>query len=156
MGNVLSCWSKERDRRAQSPDFPRPLINLETRSDVENRHSGTLNTVSDSQTELPTSSDLVIGIDFGTTFSGAAYACTAGIGRATSMAEMRRAADNVFVIKTWPNQTNYYTEKTPSVLAYSKDPPLWGGNVKPTDEPQIAYFKLGLQEDVTSLLSTSF
>jgi hypothetical protein len=96
------------------------------------------------------SSDLIIGIDFGTTFTGVAYAHAAGIGPVTTEDDMRRAAEKVSVIRTWPSRSNHYAEKTPSVLAYNKKPPLWGGNVKPTDEPQIACFKLGLQEDITS------
>jgi hypothetical protein len=111
------------------------------------------------RTQLPTatavdiplgSSDLIIGIDFGTTFTGVAYAHAAGIGPVTTEADMRRAVEKVSVIRTWPSRSNHYAEKTPSVLAYNKKLPLWGGNVKPTDEPQIACFKLGLQEDITS------
>ena len=96
------------------------------------------------------SSDLIIGIDFGTTFTGVAYAHTAGVGPVTSEAEMRRAAEKVSVIRIWPSRNNQYVEKTPSILAYNKNPPLWGGNVRPNDEPQIAHFKLGLQEDITT------
>jgi hypothetical protein len=63
---------------------------------------------------------------------------------------MRRAAEKVSVIRIWPSRNNQYVEKTPSILAYNKNPPLWGGNVRPNDEPQIAHFKLGLQEDITT------
>lgn len=95
------------------------------------------------------SSDLVIGIDFGTTYTGVAYAHTAGIFHtATTTADMRRAAERVSVIKSWPSQSNQYAEKTPSILAYNTNPPAWGANVKPKDEPQVAHFKLGLQENV--------
>lgn len=104
--------------------------------------------LSDIPTSWTPSSDLIIGVDFGTTFTGVAYAHAAGLGPITSEAEMRRAAEKVSVIRTWPSRSNQYVEKTPSILAYNRNPPLWGGNVRPHDEPQIAHFKLGLQEDI--------
>ena len=61
---------------------------------------------------------------------------------------MVRAADKVYVIKNWPSQGNQFAEKTPSVLSYASDPPGWGANVKIKDEPRIAQFKLGLQENI--------
>jgi hypothetical protein len=151
MGNILSCWPELRffrRRQSQSPETFRPSSNFVPHSNVGYEYPNIINTVPD---ESPTSSDLVIGIDFGTTFTGAAYASTAGIGKATSLAEMQTVADKISVIKAWPNPTNVIEGKIPSVLAYNREPPAWGGNVKPTDEPRIAYFKLGLEEDVTSL-----
>jgi hypothetical protein len=97
-----------------------------------------------------TSTDLIIGIDFGTTYTGVAYAYATEAGPVKSTVEMRKAADKVTVIKNWPNQGNSYAVKTPSVLSYAGRPPRWGGSVKPRDEPQVAYFKLGLQEDRTA------
>lgn len=135
MGNIL-CGLKKRARRPPSPEYP--------------EDSGNLNTVIDTPPAFTTSSDLVIGIDFGTTFTGVAHAHAAGVGPITSKNEMRRAAGKISVVRTWPNPSNSYAEKTPTVLAYSKNPPLWGGNVKATDDLQIAYFKLGLQEDVAN------
>jgi hypothetical protein len=99
-------------------------------------------------------SELIIGIDFGTTYTGVAHAHSAGATQPSSTAEMQKVADKVFVIKTWPSRTNYYAEKTPSVLSYHKQPPSWGGMVKPTDDPQISYFKLGLQEDIIAHYQT--
>jgi hypothetical protein len=150
MGN---CLSKEGGGCLWSPEYPAHSGNLNVISDYRSEYperSINVDPVSDSLPVLSTSSDLVIGIDFGTTFSGVAYAHAAGIGPATSTAEMRKAADKVSVIKTWPNQSNYYTEKTPSVLAYNKNPPMWGGNVRHTFEPRVAHFKLGLQENISS------
>jgi hypothetical protein len=94
-----------------------------------------------------TSTDVIIGIDFGTTYTGVAYAHGIGAGPVQTASEMRRAVDKVSVIKSWPNRGNSYAEKTPSVLSYDRKPPRWGAEVKPKDEPQVAYFKLGLQED---------
>ena len=94
-------------------------------------------------------SDLIIAIDFGTTFTGVAYAHTTGAREATrSNADVVKAAEKVYVIKSWPSQGNQYAEKTPSVLAYNSNPPGWGASVKPKDEPRVAHFKLGLQEDL--------
>jgi molecular chaperone DnaK (HSP70) len=152
MGNVLVCGSKTAGSR---PALPEHSANLNTSVDSsmspERRSmpSGNINANRDLRS-VSTRSELVIGIDFGTTFTGVAYAHTAGISSVTSTTEMRMAADKVSVIKTWPNRGNYYTEKTPSILAYNKTPPIWGGNVKPADEPQISHFKLGLQDDIAS------
>jgi hypothetical protein len=142
MGN---CFSQPRSARAPSPEYRHE-------HDFGNNsisHSGNnADPIAHSRPVLTTTSDLVVGIDFGTTFTGVAYSHTAGVGPVTSTAEMRKAVDNVVVIKTWPNQTNCYADKTPSILAYNRHPPTWGGNVKPTDEPRVAHFKLGLQEDI--------
>jgi hypothetical protein len=94
-------------------------------------------------------STFVIGIDFGTTYSGAAYCpYTSTATMRGSLAEMRTIANTISVVKTWPNQTNFFTEKTPTVLSYGQDPPAWGWSVKPTDTPRVEFFKLGLEEDI--------
>jgi serine/threonine protein kinase len=90
-------------------------------------------------------SDIVIGIDFGTTFTGVAYAHAAGIGPRTSTAEMRMLAERVYVIKNLPSGINQFREKTPTILAYNQRPPTWGAMVKLSDEPKVSHFKLGLQ-----------
>jgi hypothetical protein len=149
-----TCCSKP--EREYPPTFEYPPISGNLRPIVNARHEEThINSDPDpvrpdaSHAPIVTNNaDLVVGIDFGTTFTGVAYAHMARIGPASSTAEMRKAADKVSVIRTWPNKTNYYAEKTPTILAYNKRPPLWGGNVKPTDVPQVAHFKLGLQEDI--------
>jgi hypothetical protein len=94
--------------------------------------------------EFESTSDLIIGIDFGTTFTGVAffYSNTDGDGDAS------RIAENVNVIKTWPSPSLHYAEKTPTVIAYNTDPPTWGGTVRPRHEPQVRHFKLGLQPNV--------
>jgi molecular chaperone DnaK (HSP70) len=104
----------------------------------------------DTSTAFESSSDLIIGIDFGTTFTGVAYAHSgSGTKSATATSsDMRKVGEKVVVIKSWPSQSGYYAEKTPTVIAYNLPSPNWGASVKPRDEPQIAHFKLGLQENV--------
>ena len=65
-------------------------------------------------------SDLVIAIDFGTTFSGVAYAHSAAMGTATYSNQM---VESVKVVKAWPGPTIDYREKTPTVLSYQCTPP---------------------------------
>jgi hypothetical protein len=90
------------------------------------------------------SCDLVIGIDFGTTFTGVAYAHTGTVQSSSSTS----IADRVVIIRAWPSASSHYAEKTPTVLSYNTKPPTWGGKVRSSDDPQVAYFKLGLQENV--------
>ena len=90
---------------------------------------------------LESKSELVIGIDFGTTFTGVAYAHSAQ----TDLGDAKKVAETVHVIKSWPSPNSSYMDKIPSVLAYNTDPPTWGGRVKARDQPQVAHFKLGLQ-----------
>jgi Hsp70 protein len=59
------------------------------------------------------------------------------------------------VIKNWPNRSDSYAEKTPTIIAYNKDPPSWGGNVRKNDEFQVAHFKLGLQEGARNFYTGS-
>jgi molecular chaperone DnaK (HSP70) len=90
--------------------------------------------------------DLVIGIDFGTTFTGVAYGFGGKANSAHSITDRSKIADKVVVIKAWPGASN--AEKIPTLLSYNTTPPTWGVKVKPADEPRIAHFKLGLQENV--------
>jgi hypothetical protein len=98
-------------------------------------------------------SELIVGIDFGTTFSGVAYATTADIQPIIAASpDIKRAADKIVVNKTWPGETGC-TEKTPTVLSYkngSDAPPIWGARVKSNDGSRVVHFKLGLQEDIGS------
>ena len=144
MGNCFSNTVDERPGlpppfRSEQPQFNQDTIDFAKSTD---------DVVDVSRSDELHRSDLVIGIDFGTTFTGVAWAHGTSFGPAASTAEMRKAADNVYIIKTWPNQTNAFAEKVPSVLAYNNHPPMWGATVRPTDKPQVAYFKLGLQEDL--------
>jgi len=97
-----------------------------------------------SSISLESKADLVIGIDFGTTYTGVAFAYAAN----TKGDDTKKIAESVEVIKSWPNANNSFAEKTPTIISYHTNPPVWGGSVRPKDEPQIAYFKLGLQDGI--------
>lgn len=90
--------------------------------------------------------DLVIGIDFGTTFTGVAFGLAEKDSTANASQDRRRIAEKVVVIRSWPGASN--ADKIPTVLLYNANPPSWGVKVKATDEPRVANFKLGLQENI--------
>jgi molecular chaperone DnaK (HSP70) len=97
--------------------------------------------------------ELVIGVDFGTTFTGVAYAISSSIGKdrttPKTQAEAEALSEKVVVIKNWPNAGLQAAEKTPTVLAYQAGRAVaWGGRVRPSHRVQIAHFKLGLQENI--------
>lgn len=88
-----------------------------------------------------TASQLVIAIDFGTTFTGVAYLHHGpehGV-------DPHQNAQRIRVVRTWPNTAGRFTEKTPSKISYHTDPPAWGRQVRPADQPQASFFKLGLE-----------
>jgi molecular chaperone DnaK (HSP70) len=93
---------------------------------------------------LGSKSELIISIDFGTTFTGVAYALSSNM----TGEDASRIAENVKVIKTWPSASQHYSEKTPTIIAYGTTPPSWGATVKRQDELQISHFKLGLQRNI--------
>ena len=97
-------------------------------------------------------SDLVIGIDFGTTYTGVAYAHSlSGItdnltNRPQTQSELSEITEKVFVVKQWPGVEQFF-EKTPTMLTYKQGKVTWGGRAKALDDGiKIQYFKLGLQE----------
>lgn len=102
--------------------------------------------------ENTSASELVIGIDFGTTYTGVAYAISSSIGlerTARTQAEAEAIVEKVVVIRNWPNAVQKSADKTPTVLAYEDGEMIaWGGRVKPSHKVQIAHFKLGLQENI--------
>jgi molecular chaperone DnaK (HSP70) len=91
--------------------------------------------------DIQTSTQLVIAIDFGTTFTGVAYLHQ---GAQTGM-DPHQIADRITVVRRWPNATGTFVEKTPTKIAYHTNPPAWGRQVRPTDQPQASFFKLGLE-----------
>jgi molecular chaperone DnaK (HSP70) len=97
---------------------------------------------------------LIVAIDFGTTFTGVAYAHAGPAMEVADPREANRIAENnVFVIKTWPATNREYAEKTPTIIAYNTNPPTWGGKVKvTTPEPKVTHFKLGLEPSVPQYL----
>jgi molecular chaperone DnaK (HSP70) len=97
-------------------------------------------------------SDLVISIDFGTTFTGVAYSIVSGLSSRTtrlSQTEIEVIMDKLVVIKNWPSVAAQSSDKTPTALAYENGQVVaWGGKVKSTHQIQVRHFKLGLQDDI--------
>ncbi|KAM7191752.1 actin-like ATPase domain containing protein [Rhypophila sp. PSN 637] len=77
---------------------------------------------------------LVIGIDFGTTFSGAAWATTADL-----------MSDQINLITSWPG-TGREEGKAPTELFYEDGETMWGYEV-PHDTDPVRWFKLLLLDD---------
>ena len=73
---------------------------------------------------VQTISNLVIGIDFGTTFSGVAYCPTLNDTPSGGNHDAAKVAENI-IDKTWPNPNQQYLEKTPSIISYKSEPPTW-------------------------------
>jgi len=99
----------------------------------------------------PTKTRLIIGIDFGTTYTGVAYShSTVDILNSTSEWTLdSQIRDKIVAIKQWPNADPLYPEKAPTILAYHNGAVVaWGGGVKRSHGTQVAHFKLGLQEKV--------
>lgn len=95
-------------------------------------------------------SDLVIGIDFGTTFSGVAWALAGDI---TNLSDASKIVEKINVVRAWPGHGQ--AEKIPTVLSYNASPPSWGFKVKPTDNRRVGHFKLGLQRNVREYYATT-
>jgi serine/threonine protein kinase len=96
-------------------------------------------------------STLVIGIDFGTTFTGVAYYNS----RASDSKDLKKIVENINIVKTWPSLTGANTEKIPTVIAYEGGKPAaWGGTVRFNHKTQVQYFKLGLHERAGAHYST--
>ena len=98
-------------------------------------------------------SDLLIGIDFGTTYTGVAFAFSSSVGpqktAPRTLAEAEAIIEKVVVVKNWPSVVQLPADKTPTVLAYGHGELVaWGGKVKPSHRTQIAHFKLGLQDNI--------
>jgi molecular chaperone DnaK (HSP70) len=96
---------------------------------------------------MSSKSDLVIAIDFGTTYTGVAYAYSPRNQGFTNPEQIR---DKITVVKSWRGVGAVYSEKTPTTLAYEvhNDKPIaWGGQVKQSHPIIASQFKLGLQKD---------
>src|SRR5271156_1640701 len=91
-------------------------------------------------------SELIIAIDFGTTFTGVAFAHSGVVSVYDRNAA--KVAANVDVVRNWPGTNSQFAEKTPTVIAYTKPDLTWGGKVKNHHEPQVLKFKLGLEPNL--------
>jgi molecular chaperone DnaK (HSP70) len=98
--------------------------------------------------QIPFRTKLVIGIDFGTTFTGVAYAhSSVDVAKNTSSLNPEQIRDKITVIKSWPKARHCYTDKTATTLAYENGEVIaWGGRVRRSHSVTVSYFKLGLQE----------
>ena len=112
---------------------------------------------SDTPAESNRKSKLVIGIDFGTTYTGVAYSHTSiEVQASTFDWTVEQVRDRIIAVRNWPNADPMYSEKARTILAYQSGAVVaWGGSVKPAHITQIAYFKLGLQETVRDHYKTS-
>jgi molecular chaperone DnaK (HSP70) len=122
-------------------------------ADIIERAKNKAGTAADDDKSGP--SELVIGVDFGTTYTGVAYAISSSITRdrfsPRTLAEAEALIEKVRMIKTWPNAAQQTAEKTPTMLGYENGAMVaWGAKVKSNHKTQIAiaHFKLGLQENV--------
>ncbi|OLN95475.1 Heat shock 70 kDa protein 12B [Colletotrichum chlorophyti] len=77
---------------------------------------------------------MVIGVDFGTTYSGVAWATAADF-----------ASDQINLITTWPG-TGREEGKAPTELFYEDDQIMWGYEIPPDADP-VRWFKLLLLKD---------
>ena len=122
-------------------------------AEIIERAKSRAGTVNDDDKSGP--SELVIGVDFGTTYTGVAYAISSSITRERfsprTLAEAEALIEKVRMIKTWPNAAQQTAEKTPTLLGYEDGKMVtWGAKVKSNHKTQIAiaHFKLGLHEHV--------
>ncbi|KAK7526421.1 hsp70-like protein [Phyllosticta citriasiana] len=86
----------------------------------------------------PTEPKLIVGLDFGTTFSGMCWVMSNG------------KVNDIEVIKNWPGRAET-SSKVPSRMAYASENPILRDNkfgflVKPSHK-QVAWFKLRLDEE---------
>jgi molecular chaperone DnaK (HSP70) len=91
--------------------------------------------------------DLVLAIDFGTTYSGVAYRyLTIDEKRSPNLTAVRIEKD-IRLISTWPGRGAHTTEKGPTAISYRPDGQVlgWGYRAKDNHPVRIAHFKLGLQ-----------
>jgi molecular chaperone DnaK (HSP70) len=89
--------------------------------------------------------DLVVAIDFGTTFTGVAYLHTSLYKDSTW--KVHEIAERITVLQRWPNASQAFAEKIPTTIAYnaSGQPLTWGASVGKQHKDKVQYFKLGLQ-----------
>jgi hypothetical protein len=116
-------------------------------SEISSLHSST-DSDSDSDSISETEVDIIVGIDFGTTYTGIAYIFKRGLPSQLSTEEL---AKRINVVEHWPPGIN--ENKVRTILSYDEsttdEPQEWGFEVDQgnTDDIQMQYFKLGLQED---------
>jgi molecular chaperone DnaK (HSP70) len=116
---------------------------------LRNGRRGNFASLASSSSE--STSAIVIGIDFGTTYTGVAYAFTDSLSHSEirinseTRNERETIVEKITVLRQWPNASQEFAEKTPTHLAYENGRVVaWGGQVVPSHTTRIAGFKLGL------------
>ena len=91
--------------------------------------------------------DLVIAIDFGTTYSGVAYRFLTAVDKMSANLKPMDINRQIEVVTLWPGKEAHSHEKAPTVLAYHSDGRVkeWGFKVNENHKIRVAHFKLGLQ-----------
>lgn len=94
---------------------------------------------------------LIVGIDFGTTYTGVAWAETRRVCRYTPITALHDSlltspqADDIHVIDTWPSRLGSHegesSVKVPTQLRYTPRGTEWGFQIPPTAE-RNHWFKL--------------
>ena len=102
--------------------------------------------------EVEQAPELVIGIDFGTTYTGVAYTSTEfGVEydptRPMNLSETQIFLNKVELVKEWPTIEGGSLDKTRTALAYNGagEVVAWGSKVKDSHHTQVTHFKLGLE-----------
>jgi molecular chaperone DnaK (HSP70) len=94
-------------------------------------------------------SQLVVAIDFGTTYSGVAWSYFSASTRRETGLELNSQALNsqTVVYQGWPGVQG--ADKIPTVISYSNTPPKWGAMIKrgSQDRRKVSRFKLGLDPE---------
>ncbi|KAF3929078.1 hypothetical protein ABW20_dc0105783 [Dactylellina cionopaga] len=78
---------------------------------------------------------IVVGVDYGTTFSGTAYGDTS-----------QKSIENIKVLRRWPGKERRDEAKCPSDIAYQAGTFRWGYLIPP-GQSRLAWAKLDLDED---------
>lgn len=102
--------------------------------------------------------ELAIAIDFGTTYTGVAYAYAP---KGADLRDIGLSPDQlrqkITVVQSWPGVVGSgYSDKVPTTLAYSSDEQVtaWGGLVTPSHQITVSNFKLALEESLAAHYAT--
>jgi molecular chaperone DnaK (HSP70) len=89
-----------------------------------------------------TNEELIVAIDFGTTYTGVAYA------QSKHCFRPKNVFNDLMVVNCWRNSISSYREKTPTTMAYRNGRLVaWGQRrVIPSDSTQVYHFKLGMEK----------
>jgi hypothetical protein len=133
-------------RETKQPSFSSPLADTGLVSSVQGKAMDRTRRSEIGVKGFELDKSLIVGIDFGTTFTGVGYVYQP-VRKTLSMATLRDINDNIRIITNWPSQNGEMASKTPTLLAYTDGRiRKWGARVGTNDSPQFANFKLGLQE----------